>query len=144
MHYMMIVKSSRDCEAGNKPNENFAAAIRRYTQELRKAGALVELSRLYPSSKGARVRLSGANRIVTDGPFAETKELVGGYWVIEAKSLSEAIEWAKRAPAPHGDIEGAEIEIRQFLELEEFVPGETMDAPLGAGKGLAKAQKESR
>jgi hypothetical protein len=142
MHYMMIVKSSKGCEAGDRPAEDAMAAIRHYTQELRKAGALVELSRLHPSSKGARVRLSGHTRIVTDGPFAETKELIGGYWVIEAKSLSEAIEWAKRVPAPHGDAESAEIEIRQFLEVEEFVPGETVDRAPGARNELAAAGQQ--
>ncbi len=144
MHYMMILKSSRACEAGHRPPESLLAAIRHYTQELRKAGALVELSRLHPSSKGARVKLSGTNRIVMDGPFAETKELVGGYWIIEAKSLSEAIEWAKRVPAPPAGSEDAEIEIRQFLEVEEFVPGETAGPVLGATKEIAKAQTESR
>ena len=144
MHYMMILKSSRHCEAGHRPAESVLAAIRHYTQELRKAGVLVELSRLHPSSKGARVRLSGTNRVVMDGPFAETKELVGGYWIIETKSLGEAIEWAKRVPAPPADAEEAEIEIRQFQEVEEFVPGEFADPASRQGKEMAKTQKESR
>jgi hypothetical protein len=137
MHYMMILKASANCEAGKKPTEDILSAIRNYTQELRKAGALIELSRLYPSSNGARVKLSGGNTTVTDGPFAETKELVGGYWVIEASSMSEAVEWAKRVPAAHGVGEETEIEIRQFQELEDFVPGETVDPDLGAGRELA-------
>ena len=145
MHYMMILKASADCEAGKKPSEDILSAIRNYTQELRKAGALVELSRLHPSSKGARVKLSGGNAIVTDGPFAETKEVVGGYWVIEASSMSEAVEWAKRVPAAHGNAEETVIEIRQFQELEDFVPGEAVHSALGVGRELAKAsaQKQS-
>jgi PhnB protein len=139
MHYMMILKASADCEMGKRPSEATLSAIRIYTQELRKAGALVELSRLHPSSKGARVKLSGGNRVVMEGPFAETKELVGGYWVIEANSMGDAIEWAKRVPAADGDGVETEIEIRQFQELEDFVPGETGDRPLGAGKEFAKA-----
>jgi hypothetical protein len=125
MQYMMIVKSGRDCEAGQKPSDELVAAVGSYTQELRKAGALVELSRLHPSSKAARVKLQGNDRVVTDGPFAETKELIGGYWIIQANSMNEAIEWAKRAPAP-GDQE-AEIEIRQFLEMESFFPERPAD-----------------
>ncbi len=144
MHYMMIVKSSKNCEAGHRPAETASAAIRHYTQELRKAGVLVELSRLHPSSKGARVKIAGANRIVVDGPFAETKELIGGYWVIEAKSIGEAVAWAKRIPAAAGNGEESEIEIRQFVELEEYVPAEMVDSASDAGKERAKAQKESR
>jgi len=134
MHYMMILKGSADCEAGKMPAEGTRSAIRKYTQELRKAGALVELSRLHPSSKGVRVHRSAAKSSVLDGPFAETKELVGGYWVIEAQSMSEAIEWAKRAPLAHGDAAETVIEIRQYVELEDFVPGESQDRAAGAGK----------
>jgi hypothetical protein len=142
MHYMMILKAGVDCEAGTRPAEATLSAIRKYTQELRRAGALVELSRLHPTAKGARVKLSGGNSIVMDGPFAESKEIVGGYWVIDAKSMSEAIEWAKRVPAAHGEGQETEIEIRQFVELEEFVPGETVDSVLGTARELAKANTQ--
>jgi hypothetical protein len=137
MQFMLIVKTSEDFETGCKPSDDLMAAVGNYTQELRKAGALVELSRLHPSSKGARVKLLGDDRIVTDGPFAETKELVGGYWIIQANSMEEAIAWAKRAPVLEGKT-GCEIEIRQFLEIENFFPADP------GGKELAKANKQSR
>jgi hypothetical protein len=143
MQFMMIVKASRHCEAGNKPSGESLAAIRNYTHELRKAGALVELSRLHPSSKGARVKLSKGNRIVTDGPFAETKELIAGYWIIQVKSMEDAIEWAKRVPAPGGEEE-SEIEIRQFLEIEDFAPGETLDGAVELGRDLIKTRTQAQ
>lgn len=122
MQFMMIVKSSRDCEAGKKPSDEVIAAVGNYTQELRKAGVLVELSRLETSSKGARIKFSGGKPLVIDGPFAETKELIGGYWIIQVQSKEEAIQWAKRIPFPVGQGEESEIEIRQFLEVEHFIP----------------------
>jgi len=122
MQFMIIVKSGRDCEAGRKPSDEVIAAVGNYTQELRKAGVLVELSRLETSSKGARIKFSGGKPSVIDGPFAETKELIGGYWIIQVKSKEEAIQWAKRVPASTGPGEETEIEIRQFLEVEYFIP----------------------
>lgn len=122
MQFMMIVKSGRDCEAGRKPSDEVIAAVGNYTQELRKAGVLVELSRLETSSKGARIKFSGGKPQVIDGPFVETKELIGGYWIIQVKSKEEAIQWAKRVPASTGPGEETEIEIRQFLEVEYFIP----------------------
>jgi len=136
MQFMLIVKTSGDSGDGGKCSDELIAAVGNYTQELRKAGALVELSRLHPSSKGARVKLLGNDPVVTDGPFAETKELVGGYWIIQANSMDEAIAWAKRAPAPEG--KACEIEIRQFLEIEYFFPATP------AGKQIAKANKQSQ
>src|ERR1700676_3195260 len=117
MQFMIIVKSSRDCEAGKRPADEVLAAIGNYTQELRKAGVLVELSRLETSSKGARIKFSGGKPLVIDGPFAETKELIGGYWIIQVKSKDEAIQWAKRVPAPVSPGDESEIELRQFLEV---------------------------
>jgi hypothetical protein len=143
MQFMLIVKTSGDFESGCKPSDELMAAVGNYTQELRKAGALVELSRLHPSSKAARVKLQGKDRIVTDGPFAETKELVGGYWIIQANSMDEAIAWAKRAPAPEGKA-ACEIEIRQFLEIENFFPAGYVDRAAEAGKELARANKQSQ
>jgi hypothetical protein len=138
MQFMLMVKTSRESQDGCKPGDELIAAVGNYTQELRKAGALVELSRLHPSSKGARVRLLGKDRIVTDGPFAETKELVGGYWIIQANSMDEAIAWAKRAPVLEGKA-GCEIEIRQFLEMENFFPAGLVDRAPEGSKELAKA-----
>lgn len=143
MHFMMIVKSSKGCEAGRRSSGEVLAAVGNYTQELRKAGVLVELSRLHPSSKGARVKLSRGVRIVTDGPFVETKELIGGYWIIDAKSMEDAIEWAKRAPILHGEGEESEIEIRQFLEVEDCVPFQAIGRAVGQGNELAKTAKQS-
>jgi hypothetical protein len=140
MHYMMIVKASADCEAGKKPSEDTVSAILNYTQELRKAGVLVELSRLHPSSKGVRIKLSNDGRTVTDGPFTETKEVIGGYWIINAKSMADAIEWAKRIPRAPGDA--TEIEIRQFLEMEYYTPGDLVHTALDAGKEVAKAKAQ--
>lgn len=128
MQFMMIVKAGRDCEAGKGPSGELRAAVASYTQELRRAGVLVELSRLEPSSQGARIRFSAGTRLVIDGPFAETKELIGGYWIIQVQSKEEAIDWAKRVPAPNAGGEDIEIEIRQFLNVEDFVPTQRMVA----------------
>src|SRR6195256_6109150 len=102
MRFMMIVKASKDSEAGVMPSEELLSAMGKYNEELMKAGVLLDAAGLQASSKGARVRFSGGKRTVIDGPFTETKELIAGYWVIQVKSREEAIEWAKRAPAPHG------------------------------------------
>jgi hypothetical protein len=120
MRFMMIVKASRDSEAGVMPSDALIAAMTRYNEELAKAGVLLDLAGLHPSSKGVRIRYSGARRIVLDGPFAETKELIAGYWLIQVRSREEAIEWAKRAPNPQGEGNDAEIELRQLFELEDF------------------------
>src|SRR5579862_672812 len=121
MRFMMIVKSSKDSEAGKLPSEELLAAMGKYNEELMKAGVLVDLSGLQPSSKGARVRFSGGKTTVIDGPFAETKELIAGYWIIQVKSKEEAIEWARRIPPPH-ENEETEVEIRPFYELGDFGP----------------------
>ncbi len=144
MQFMIIVKSSRDCEAGKRPADEVLAAIGNYTQELRKAGVLVELSRLAASSKGARIKFSRGKHLVIDGPFAETKELIGGYWIIQVKSKEEAIQWAKRVPAPHGPEEETEIEIRQFLEVEDFTPNVAFHGAAEPGIELAKTKTQSQ
>jgi len=138
MRFMMIVKASKDSEAGKMPSEELLSAMGKYNEELMKAGALVDLTGLHPSSKGARVKFSGRKRTVIDGPFAETKELIGGYWIIQVKSKEEAIEWAKRAPAPHGEHADGEIELRQIFELDEFGPSEAVDRAREVGRELAK------
>jgi hypothetical protein len=118
MRFMVIVKATKDSEAGVMPSEELLAAMARYNEELIKAGVLLDGAGLQPTSKGARVRFSGDRRTVTDGPFAESKELIAGYWIFQVKSKDEAIEWVKRAPNPHS--EDSEIEIRQLFETEDF------------------------
>jgi len=127
MRFLMIVKASKDSEAGVLPDEKLLAAMGKYNEELEKAGVLLELAGLHPSSEGARVRFSGSKRTVLDGPFAETKELIAGFWLIQVKSREEAIAWAKKAPNPHGEGKEAEIEIRQLFEPEEFLSGEAIE-----------------
>ena len=118
MRFMVIVKATKDSEAGVMPSEELLAAMAKYNEELVKAGVMLDGTGLQPSSKGARVKFSGDKRTVVDGPFAETKELIAGYWIFQVKSKEEAIEWVKRCPNPH---EGeSEIEIRQVFELEDF------------------------
>jgi hypothetical protein len=116
--FMVIVKATDESEAGVMPSEELLTAMGRYNEELVKAGVMLAGEGLHPSSKGARVAFSGTDRKVIDGPFAETKELIAGYWIIQTKSLDEAIEWVKRCPNP---MEGeSQIEIRQVFEAEEF------------------------
>jgi len=133
---MMIVKASKDSEAGKLPSEELLSAMGKYNEELMKAGVLLDLAGLHPSSKGARIKFSGSKKTVVDGPFAESKELIAGYWIIQVKSREEAIEWAKRAPNPHE--QDGEVEIRQFFELEDFGPGEAVDRARELGKELSK------
>lgn len=118
MRFMVIVKATKDSEAGMMPSEQLLADMGKFNEELVKAGVLLAADGLHPSSKGARVKFSGNKRTVTDGPFAETKELIAGYWLWQVKSKEEAIEWVKRCPNPHH--EGCEIEIRQIFEAEDF------------------------
>jgi hypothetical protein len=127
MRFMIIVKANKDTEAGAMPEEKLLAAMAAYHEELAKAGALLDATGLHPSSKGFRVRYTGQNRTVVDGPFAETKELIAGYTVIQVKSKQEAIEWAKRFPNPHGEGTDSEIEVRQLFELEDFGSSEAVD-----------------
>ncbi|MGE8143843.1 YciI family protein [Pseudomonas frederiksbergensis] len=119
MQFMIIVKASADSEAGVMPTEELLTAMGNYNEELAKAGILLSCDGLQPSSKGARVRFSGEKRTVIDGPFAETKELIAGYWLWDVKSKEEAIEWVKRCPNPMPGTE-AEIEIRQVFAAEDF------------------------
>ncbi len=141
MQFMMIVKASEDSEAGKMPSEELLAAMGKYNEELMKAGVLVDLTGLHPSSKGARVKFQGWKRTVTDGPFAETKELIAGYWIIRVNSLQEAVDWAKRAPDPHGEGREGEIEIRQLFELEDFQPSPAIDQAKELERELAASKK---
>jgi hypothetical protein len=118
MRFMIIVKADKNTEAGVMPSEKLLTDMGKYNEELVKAGVLLGMEGLQPSSKGARVRFSGTKRSVIDGPFTETKELIAGYWLFQVKSRDEAIEWVKRAPNP---LEGdSDIEIRQVFEAEDF------------------------
>ena len=121
MRFMVIVKASKKSEAGELPDEKLLADMNRYNEELVKAGVMLAGEGLQPTSKGARVRFSGNTRTVIDGPFAETKELIAGFWLFQVKSKEEAIEWVKRAPNPHPGTE-TEVEIRQVFEAEDFGP----------------------
>jgi hypothetical protein len=118
MKFMVIVKASKASEAGEMPSQQLLAAMGRYNEELAKAGILLAGEGLHPSSKGARVRFSGSKRTVIDGPFAETKDLVAGFWLWQVRSKEEAIEWVKRCPNPHE--EETEVEIRQVFDAEDF------------------------
>ena len=133
MRVMMSVKASPDSEAGQMPDEKTLAAMAKYNEELVKAGVLLDLSGLKPSSKGARIKYSGSKRTVIDGPFAEAKELVAGFWTIQVKSKEEAIEWAKRVP-----FEDGEVELRPFFELEDFTPGPAIEHHRRVGEELEK------
>jgi len=139
MRFMMLVKADKNTEAGVMPEEKLIAEMTRYNEELAKAGVLLDLAGLQPSSNGARVKFSpGGTRTVVDGPFAKTDDLIAGYWLIQVKSKDEAIEWAKRAPAPHGDGAESEIEVRQLFELEDFGPSDAIDRERELEKELAK------
>ncbi|HEX6897443.1 MAG TPA: YciI family protein [Bryobacteraceae bacterium] len=140
MRFMMMVKATQDSEAGKLPSEQLLAAMGKYNEQLMQAGVLRDLNGLQPTSKGARVKFSGGRQTVVDGPFAETKELIAGYWIIEVKSRQEAIDWAKRVPAPHGSGNDAEIEIRQIFELEDFAPSPAVDRARQLGNQLTEAK----
>jgi len=119
MRVMVIVKASKESEAGQMPTEQVLTEMGKFNEELVKAGIMEAGEGLHPSSKGKRVKFSGSNRTVIDGPFAETKELIAGYWMWQCKSLEEAIEWVKKCPHPHPGTD-TNIEIRRVFEAEDF------------------------
>jgi hypothetical protein len=141
MRFMVLVKADKNSEAGVMPDEKLLAEMGKYNEELVKAGVLLAGEGLHPSSKGARVRFSGDKRTVIDGPFAETKELVAGFWLFEVKSKEEAIEWVKRCPNPFPGTE-SEIEIRQVFEAEEF--GAEFTPELREQEERLRAQMEAK
>ncbi|HEX5164772.1 MAG TPA: YciI family protein [Thermomicrobiales bacterium] len=136
MRFMVLVKANEESEGGQMPTTEMLAEMGKYNEELVKAGVMLAGEGLHPSSKGARVKFSGSNRTVTDGPFAETKELLAGYWIWQTGSLQEAIDWLKRAPFDGG----AEIEIRQIFEMEDF--GEAMTPELREAEERMRRQTE--
>jgi hypothetical protein len=140
MKFMIIVKASKASEAGEMPSTELLTAMGNYNEELSKAGILLAGEGLHPSSKGARVRFSGKDRTVTEGPFAETKELIAGYWLWEVGSLQQAIDWVKRCPNPHD--EDSDIEIRQMFSADDF--GEALTPELRDQEERLRAEAELR
>jgi hypothetical protein len=143
MRFMVMVKATRDSEAGVLPSEEALSAMAKFNDEMVKAGVMLDGNGLQPSSKGARVRFqagrlgdTGNRRTVIDGPFAETKELVAGYWILQCKSLAEAVAWIRRCPNPHN--EESEIEIRQLFELEDFGAGAAVEHQRRLGEEIKK------
>ena len=120
MRVMVIIKANQDTEAGKMPSEEMFAAMGAYNEELAKAGIMLAGDGLHPSVRGKRVRFSGSQRTVIDGPFAETKELIAGFWIWQVKSMEEAVEWVRRVPHPHDGVGDTEIEIRQIFEAADF------------------------
>lgn len=137
MKFMVIVKSSKECEAGRLPSKEMLVAMGKYNEELAEAGVLLGMEGLQPSANGSRVKFAGKSRVVTDGPFAESKELVGGFWMFTCDSLEEAIGWAKRAPFDDG-----EVEVRQVHEAEDF--GEAFTPELRQQEDRLREKLEAR
>ena len=140
MRVMLMVKASQDSEAGVMPATELLAAMGRFNEELVKAGVMLAGEGLHPSRKGVRVRYSGAARTIIDGPFAETKELVCGFWLWQVRSMEEAVEWARRCPNPHAGE--AEIEIRPVFEAEDF--GAAFTPELRAQEDRLRAEIEGK
>ena len=132
MRFMLMVKASPESEAGVLPDEKALAEMARFNEEMVKAGVMLAAEGLQASSKGARVRFGGGKPVVIDGPFAETKELVAGFWLIQARSRQEAIEWARRVPFQEG-----EVEVRQVFELDDFGQSEAVEHHRRLGRQLA-------
>src|SRR5437867_918299 len=143
MRLMIIVKATKDSEAGIMPSEQLLREMGKFNEELVKAGVMLAGEGLQPSSKGARVRFSGGKRTVIDGPFAETKELIAGFWLWKVKSKEEAIEWVKRCPNPSPGTE-SEIEIRQVFEAEDFGAALTPELRQQEERLRAQAEKQKK
>ena len=135
MRFMILVRATRDMEVGKPAPESLFAQMAAYHEALAKAGVLLDAAGLQPSAKGWRVRYAGDQRTLVDGPFAETKELVAGYTLIQTKTREEALEWARRYPNPAPDRGEAEIEVRQLFELEDFEPNAALERFRDIGTG---------
>jgi hypothetical protein len=133
MRFMMIVKASKDSEAGVMPSNELISEMTKFNEQMVNAGVMLDGAGLQPSSKSFRIRFNGTQRTVIDGPFAETKELIAGYWIIKVKSREEAIEWAKRSPFKDGDLE-----VRPFYEMEDFEPSEAIEEAKALGRKMGK------
>ena len=142
MRFMVIVRATKQSEAGMLPDEKLLADMGKFNEELVKAGVMLAGEGLQPSSKGARVRFSGAKRTVIDGPFTETKELIAGFWIWQVKSKQEAIEWVKHSPNPFPGMD-SEIEIRQVFEAEDFGPEFTPELRAQEERLRAQVAKKS-
>jgi hypothetical protein len=140
MRFMVLVKATKDSEAGGKPDAKLLAEMGKFNEELVNAGVMLDGEGLHPSSKGARVKFSGNTRTVTDGPFPETKELIAGFWIWRLESMEEAIEWAKKCPNPMPNVD-SELEIRQIFEAEDFGPEFTPALQEYEAKVRAKAEQ---
>jgi len=125
MKFLVLIKATKDSEAGKHPEENLIMETMKLNEEMMKAGVLLDAGGLWPSSQGKRIRLEGETRQITDGPFAETKELIGGYWMLQAKSIDEVVEWMKRFPL---DKNGGELEIRRLIDVGDFAGSEEANA----------------
>jgi len=143
MRFMVLVKADKNSEAGVMPDQKLLAEMGKFNEELAKAGVLLAGEGLHPSSKGARVRFSGDKRTVIDGPFAETKELIAGYWIFKVKSKQEAIDWVKRSPNPFPGTE-SEIEIRQVFEADDFGEAFTPELRKQEERLAAKAAENAK
>lgn len=142
MRVMVIVKATNDSEAGKMPDTELLTAMGNFNEQLVKAGVMLAGEGLHPTSRGKRVRFSGSRRTVVDGPFAETKELIAGFWLWQVKSMEEAVEWVKRCPNPH--YEDCDIEIRQVFEAEDFGPEFTPELREQEDRIRAEAEKQAR
>ena len=142
MRFMIIVKASPESEAGKMPSTELLTAMGKYNEELVNAGVLLAGEGLHPSSRGVRVHFSGTKRTIVDGPFSETKELIAGFWLIQVKSLEEAIEWVKRCPNPMES--DSDIEIRQVFEAEDFGAEFTPELREQEQRVMAKAAEQQR
>ena len=125
MKFLVMVKATKDSEAGKHPEENLIMETMKLNEEMTKAGVLLDAGGLWPSSQGKRIRLKGETREITDGPFTEAKELIGGYWMLQAKSIDEVVEWMKRFPL---DKNGGELEIRRLIDVGDFAVSEQANA----------------
>ena len=133
MRFMMIVKASKDSEAGVMPTNELISKMTKFNEQMVNAGVMLDGAGLQPTSKAVRVQFNGTQRTVVDGPFAETKELIAGYWIIKVKSRDEAIEWAKRSPFQEGHLE-----LRPYFEMEDFEPSEAIEEAKALGRRMGK------
>ncbi len=138
MKFMMMVRATESSESGCMPSEELLGAMGKYNEKLMEAGVLLDLAGLQPSSKGMRAKFSRGKWTLLDGPFAETKELIAGYWLIKVKTREEAVEWLKQVPAPFGDYADGEVELRQLFEMDDFAPSQAVEQQKELGKRLEK------
>jgi hypothetical protein len=142
MRFMMIIKTAKELDAGKMPSKEAFEEMSKFNEQIAKAGVLLDMGGLKATSHGAKVKFSGGKKTVMDGPFAEAKEVVLGYWIVQVKSREEAVEWAKRAPVALSPDDEVEIEVRQLGEIEDFPETERVVAAKNAGKKAGETYKE--